>query len=49
MSGFLREGSYQSRYICLYIYLFYELKNYEDISYADPLRPWVVSVPLVPH
>ena len=22
------------------INLFYELKQYEDISYADPLRPW---------
>ena len=22
------------------INLFYELKKYEDISYADPLRPW---------
>ena len=22
------------------INLFYELKKYEDISYADPLKPW---------
>ena len=22
------------------INLFYELNKYEDISYADPLRPW---------
>ena len=22
------------------INLFYELKKYEDIFYADPLRPW---------
>ena len=22
------------------IHLFYELNKYEDISYADPLRPW---------
>ena len=20
--------------------LFYEMKKYEDISYADPLKPW---------
>ena len=34
------------------IHLFYELKKYEDISYADPPPPpgrGVVSVPLVPH
>ena len=22
------------------IHLFYELKNYEEIFYADPLKPW---------
>ena len=26
--------------INLAINLFYELKKYEDISYADPLKPW---------
>ena len=27
------------------INLFYELKKYEDIFYADPLKPWVCQRP----
>ena len=30
------------------INLFYELKKYEDISYADPLRPWGGQRPPLP-
>ena len=28
--------------------LFYELKKYEDISYADPFRPWGGQPPPLP-